>query len=57
MLINTVKVALVVQVYDLILNEDNDVNTLLDAFEALGGDTVELVRGYVEQTKSTQDSN
>lgn len=40
-----------------ILHDVNDVNSLLDAYEALGGDSVKFVREYVGQTKTTQDSD
>lgn len=34
------------------LQDVNDVNSLLDAYEALGGDSLKLVSEYVEQTKT-----
>lgn len=40
------------QEIELMLHNVKDVNSLLDAYEALGGDSVKLVREYVEQTKS-----
>lgn len=39
------------------LHDVNDVNSLLDAYEALGGDSVKFVKEYVEQTKIVQGSD